>query len=342
MVHWDRKKYRRLLFLQISVLLLIGGGIAIALREDSGGRGAQPSFTIEKRLALPLKEISGATMRLGKKGMELIVVGDRKAELDVFSLDGERREQRSFKSLLTNQFSLCRTEDFEECQKLIKKMTSNWEALTIDGRGRIFLLQEHTQSVVVLNRDMNRVERVLHFNFADTFPKLIARGSKKFSKNALGEGLLLLKNGHILVAKEQYPMALVEFGRRGDKARGLSAATLLGPEESFQDPAGDELQVDLEPLAYWILSGHSKCDISDLDHDAAGQLLVLSQACRQIGLIKQLVPGREAVVAEYLNLPHEILHPEALTRVGDRWMIGSDVASKRDYNFYILHKISPL
>ncbi len=342
MVHWDRKKYRRLLMIQIVALLFIGLGIAFFLREDSGGPGSQPSFTIEKKMALPLKEISGAAWRMGKQGPELIVVGDRKAELDIFTLDGEKREQLSFKALLTNQFSLCRTEDFEECSKLIKKMSSNWEALSVDGRGRVFLLQEHTQSVVVLSRDMNRVERVFHFNFADTFPKLIARGSKKFSKNALGEGLLLLKKGHILIGKEQYPMALVEFGPRGDRAIGLSPSTLLGPKETFLDPVGDQMQVDLQPLAYWILSGHSKCDISDLDHDEAGQLLVLSQACRQIGLIKQLVPGREAVVSEYMNLPHEIINPEALSRIGDRWLVGSDMARKRDYNFYILRKISPL
>jgi hypothetical protein len=39
-----------------------------------------------------------------------------------------------------------------------------------------------------------------------------------------GEGVVLLPGGHLLIAKEKHPAALIEFGPRGSRSRGLVRA----------------------------------------------------------------------------------------------------------------------
>ncbi len=336
MVHWDRKLYRKRLVKQILALLLLTAAISSFYIDHYGFAGKESPFVITERFLVPLKEISGADMLGGSRGRTVSMISDRKSEIVRLDLLDGHTQTVNFKDILVEKFSLCRSEDFEECKKLIKKLSSNWEALSTDASGRLFLLQEHTQSIVVLDQTARSILNVLHFNFAEAFPDLIKRGSKKFQTNSLGEGLVLLKNGHILVAKEQYPVALVEFGPEGDVPLGLSPGSVLGPDDAFEVPEGRGLHVNYKPLASWILSGHSKCDVSDLDVDANSRLVVLSQTCRGVAIIDRLDPLSKALVVSYLSLPDEVVDPEALVLDGDKWLIASDVSSKRQNNFYIL------
>lgn len=336
MVHWDRKLYRSRLLKQVLLLLGLGVGFSVFYSEHSSFAGKESPFTIEERLELPIKEISGGDLITGSGGQAVNLISDRKAEVVRLNLKDGHIEKVDFKNLMVERFSLCRSEDFEECRKLIKKLVSNWEALSSDASGRLFLLQEHTQSVLVFDSSVRSIERALHFNFGDAFPDMIGRGSKKFQTNSLGEGLILLKNGHILIAKEQYPVALVEFGPAGSEALGFSPETVLGPADSFQLPASDSFHLEYKPLASWILSGHSKCDVSDLDSDAQGRLVILSQTCNGVAVIEKLDPLEKALVVDYKRLPDEILNPEALIIAGDRWLVASDIPKKRQHNFYIL------
>lgn len=338
MVHWDRKLHRNRLLKQIFALLLLGIGLSFFYSEHSSFAGRESPFSVEQRFEVPMKEISGGAILRGSDGQRVSLISDRKAEVLQLDLKDGHSETVEFKDLMVERFSLCRSEDFDECKKLIKKLVSNWEALKSDASGRLFLLQEHTQSVLALSPDARSIERVLHFNFGEAFPDMIGRGSKKFQTNSLGEGLVLLKKGHILVAKEQYPVALVEFGPEGDEPLGLHPDTVLAPDESFQLPAAEDLHSELKPLASWILSGHSKCDVSDLELDPKGSLVVLSQTCSGVAVIDRLDPREKAVVLSYLKLPDEIVNPETLIIAGERWLVASDIPSKRRYNFYILRQ----
>lgn len=344
MVHWDRKKYRRILLLQIIFLLGLASALTLLLHRDEAQVETDESpFVVDARLQVPMKEISGAAFTPRSQGQEIVLVGDRKAELYHSDIASSRPGQiSSFRSLILDRFSLCRSSDFDDCDKAIKKLSSNWEALRIDGKHRYFILQEHTQSVFVFDEKLSRIEKVLHFNFAAAFPEFIAHGSKKFRRNALGEGLILLKNGHILVAKEQYPLALVEFGPAGHKPLGIHPKAFLQPNEAFALPRTKALQVDLQPLAHWLLSGHSKCDISDIDRDLDGSLLMLSQSCQHIGRLPRLLPGRAAGPITYQALPRDIKNPEALTVLPDgRYLIGSDLSKKKAQNIFILRRPEP-
>lgn len=262
---------------------------------------------------------------------EIAFIGDAKSAI---YLKAEQREH-SFKDLLVERFSLCQSDDFDECHKSIKKLTKNWEGLAIDGQQRFFALQEHSQSIVVMNRGLDKIEHALHFNFARAFSDAIAKGSRKIRKNALGEGLILMKRGHILLSKEAFPVAFVEFGPEGDAALGLNAETVLGPDEAFHmDEA--EFHIRLVPLTSWILASHGKCDISDLALDEDKSLLALSEDCLTIQRYPSLSPGEDARVSDVYVLPGEVRSPEALVVRGGEWLVGSDVASRKHYNFYRL------
>jgi hypothetical protein len=336
MVHWDRKKHRRRLVAQILVLVLASLLFAMIYQEEVTQAGRDSPLTLVQKFEVPLKEISGLAVMPRKNGTELAFVGDRKAEILAFAQPSGQSVGHSFKNQLLDRFSLCRTEDFEDCKRMVKKLTSNWEALSVDGAGRFFILQEHTQSIVVLSSDFKTIEKVIHFNFAHAFPELVNRGTRKFRLNALGEGMILLKNGHVLIAKEQYPLAFVEFGPEGDQALGVSPESVLGATELFSIPGNEMMHLDYQPLATWIVAGHSKCDFSDLAIDGQGRMLVLSQTCRHVEVFDRLVPGLEAKPRESIQLPADIASPEALAVKDDLWFIASDIPTKREYNFYIL------
>ncbi len=332
MVHWDRKGARRRVMIQIGILLALLSIIGFAYEKQSQKiDGDAKTLELVKKEVLPLKEISGVARFLSEGQYKTVLIGDDKAR--VYWLE-EGREQ-SFKDSLVERFSLCQSEDFDECDRMIKKLSKNWESLATDGEGRLFLLQEHPQSILVTDPLLNSFQRVLHYNFADAFDSAVAKGAKKVRKNALGEGLILLKNGHILVAKENYPVALVEFGPEGDDAIGLNATTVLAPGESFSFRS-ENFHQKLVPLHSWTLATHGKCDISDLALDKDQMLLALSEVCLTIQRYEALVPGEQAKLKDVYVLPGEIQSPEALTVDGDEWLVGSDVSSKKVFNFYRL------
>lgn len=250
MVHWDRKAFRRHLIMQIGVVLGVILIIIIAYDRKRVGleRDPKPLVLINKEI-VPLKEISGLATWVENGQTEIAFIGDDKPKVYLKREDKEY----SFKDVLVERFSLCQTEDFDECNRSIKKLTKNWEGMAVDGARRFFVLQEHSQSIVVFDRMVSKIEHVLHFNFAYAFPDAIAKGSRKLRKNALGEGLILLKNGHILIAKEAFPVALVEFGPEGDKALGLSPSTVLAPGEPFAFKE-EVFHHQLSPLSTWLLA----------------------------------------------------------------------------------------
>ena len=55
-------------------------------------------------------------------------------------------------------------------------------------------------------------------------------------ENALGEGLLLLRNGHLFVVKEEKPRQLLEFGLPGERAQGLHGDLLIADRGRFPTP----------------------------------------------------------------------------------------------------------
>ena len=95
--------------------------------------------------------------------------------------------------------------------------SSQWEGVTADGSGRVFILQEHPGHVFVLAPELGRLDDALELEV----PGRHAEWERTWheDKNARGEALLLMRGGHVLVFKQKDPVTLIEFGPRDRSPR---------------------------------------------------------------------------------------------------------------------------
>lgn len=348
MVHWDQQKVKKSLITKIVVLMVFALAIISVIDDSEAVSGSSGALKIAESMTLPMHELSGAALRtLPDGGFEFIGVSDRAPTLIKTDLDAQGRmvpgkvSQADFGKTLVERFSLCRSAHSKECSDQIAGLTTQWEAVATDGVGRIFVVQETTSNVVVLDPALANVAAVLSFDFFVKRDGTPLQPGKKGSRS-LAEGLILLKNGHIIVAKESFPASLVEFGPAGHKALGLSADTLLDTDESFDvaTAGGATARVDLVPLATWQRAGESgKCDQSDIAADRDGRLYVLSQKCVNISIYNGLNPDEARVSPESLwTIPPKVKNPEALAVVGsNRFVVGSDIKSDKP-NLFLLEE----
>jgi len=345
--HSAASEHRRLMR---SILVLFGiVGLAVTLIPKSILSGPRPAADGERmskvrELALPTTEISGFALGpVQADGREeLFVVGDTMAEIvrvgiareGLGRIDGEVIRD-SFASALTQRFSMCSRGGNPVCDRMIADITSQWEAIAVDGLGTRWVLQETSGAVVAVggSGDASRVMGVVDLDFSvfDRYLKL--QSQPQLTSAPLGEGMVLLRNGHILVAKERRPAAFVEFGPFGAVPLGLSGGTVLPRGAEFV-PAGGFVdgRAAYVPLAMWKRGDdRSQCDLSELTVDReTGRIFALSQNCRQLIELPPLVVGEPNVVpVGAWTLDSGIENAEALiVHRGEVW-IGSDLRTER-------------
>jgi hypothetical protein len=344
MVHWNEKKARKLALAKIAALFALGLGV-IVISEGHGTARSAGGQTLEKiaRFDLGVPELSGITLRPlpGTAGeVELVGIGDKGGQLARLPLSVAHPENLASRAphvvdlepMLLATLTLCDPTAPERCAPAMRQAAAQWEALATDASGRLFALQETHDSVVGLAPGLDRVDVVLHLDFG--MPKAKSKSSAKHRKkrNSRGEGLLLLKGGHILVAVESKPAVIIELGPEGGAARGFSPAQLLSPGESFSwsgtpTPGGAVPRGRLVALARWRLGDERHaCDAADLAVDEAGRLLVLSQSCAAITAYDSLEVGdAKASATQRFALPGKLRHAEALAVLpGGRFLVGED------------------
>src|SRR5262245_44219099 len=106
-----------------------------------------------------------------------------------------------------------------------------------------------------------------------------------------GEGVVLLPRGHLIVAKEKHPAALIEFGPRGSRSRGLKCGGALPDSVRWPVPAGKHTFV---ASAVWFPDKplmKACTDFNDLAIGPDGGLYVLSDKSETIARITDLAPG---------------------------------------------------
>ena len=233
MVHWNREKAKKILLFQIiGLMLLIMSFVLVSQNEGVASHPNSP-LIIESSFQLPLKELSGVHWAYENEKLVILAVGDKKSKLVKVFPSENSMEEIDFSRAILDRFSLCQSVLHSACAKQIKKMLGDWEALRVDNSGRVFLLQEHSEAVVVLNLNTGSIDSVLNFNLLEGLGEWTQRSTRKFPVNALGEGLLLMEKGHFAVAKEMYPLSIVEFGPQGDQPLGLSSSTVLSNDSKF-------------------------------------------------------------------------------------------------------------
>ena len=346
MIRFIKKRDRSALLLQLAALMTVTLAMIVFTTRNLTGSARVSSLDVVQSFTPDLPEISGlTTVPPGQEtlGTQVLAVGDKRPGF--VSIDtgksGDSGQIHRFGDGLRHRYSLCHPDSGEKCKRMDKALVSDWEAIAVDGGGQLFLLQEFSSSVYVLDRKSLAVRERFRLDFSATDNRRWQNSPirKKIRDKSLGEGMVLMRDGHLLVARERYPAALIEFGPAGDEPLGIGPASWLRPGESFpldraaRSPTGRQLV----PLHIWQRPPGSKCDISDLAVNGAGHLHLLSENCRKITSYAAL-PASTSLLQKVDGwlIPSAIQSPEALAfdHLG-RFILGSDIKSGKPSLFIV-------
>ncbi|CAN5543546.1 MAG: SdiA-regulated domain-containing protein [Actinomycetota bacterium] len=281
-------------------------------------------LTIRQVFDVPLLEISGLGQRprSPEQGMQVLAVGDE--DFTVVSASVES----------STSLSDFRTHRLHDLLGGSDEFGSQWEAADGDSTGRVFILQESPGRVFILNSELDRLLHTIDLSVEDT-----ERLDWKKSPNAQGEGLVLLANGHLVVAKEKEPPLLIEFGPEGEEASGIVSDLLLLERRRFPEPA--EASSKQVALTVWDLDGEADTRIDDISDVAVGpdeRLYLLSDESRCIARVEHQLPAaqRKLSITAVWKLPEEIVQPEGLVLMDDMTPLVAIDRKERNQNLFLL------
>lgn len=326
---------------------LIAGTSALAPVASAAAGENLPvhrELTITNRYTLPILELSGlATAHtaptksgaMNTRDISLYAVGDGTYDVVTFYIAGSSGGIAiSVKDAAPALGKRANTE-------------SQWEAVAIDDVNTICMLSETRSEIPCFDRSLEESRGIIKL---DTSPlKHLDRlwGNRP---NSRGEGMILMKKGHMLVLKEKNPSLLVEFGPSGDAPMGYGPETFLQPGEAFTLPSPqgpDQKDLALAALKTWEFSDRLRelaTDASEITLGPDGHVYLLSQqSLVLIRLEKVLKPDEGKVNVDndaWWTLPKGIGKAEGLVIDGERhpW-IGIDIKQKGKPNLF---RLSPL
>lgn len=208
---------------------------------------------------------------------------------------------------------------------------SQWEGISADANGLLFVLEESPGTVHVFDSSAKRLIQTITLDY-----KHEGLRAGDFEENSLGEGIALLQNGHILILKEKDPAMLIEFGPDGDEPYGVSPETLIAKREPFALSAGEKIKY--KPLKWWRFTDKSRSFMQDLSELAVGPdgiLYALSDESNRLARLESRLRVKEDKVniKAYWDLPKSMEHPEALTFIGNAPVVGVDTKNGRENLF---------
>jgi hypothetical protein len=292
---------------------------------------------IHRLASLDLRETSALTMRSQPEGApRLLAVGDEDFAMVSTEIDDHR-----------GTLAGIRRDDLRPVLRntpIDLRSGSGFEGVASDGDGTIVLLQEEQARLLVFAPDLTRLLHTIVLAVPADHPMLNPAWHRE--PNSRGEGLLLLQSGHILIAKERDAPCLIEFGPPGDQPTGITANTVLTPNEPFQRP--EAAKTELVPLAVWQLSKATATTLPTINDLALGpdrRIYALSSHTQVIARIQQrLTPGERASATSAWQITDEIpggrnARPEGLTFLpSGRPVIGIDT-KQPDNNLVVLQAL---
>jgi uncharacterized protein YjiK len=294
----------------LSAPLLVLGAVACGSADHEIGSGSQDQTMTG---SIPLREVSGLAMLDGR----FVAIGDHSTTVVTFRLeDGVPVDVETHKPI----------------PKAGKK-GSQYEAVAIDGSGNIIVMSEQGD-IVVLSDDCEREDATGSLDW-DSAAKILG---VKLEPNSMGEGLLMLDGGHMLVALEKRPAAIVEFGPKGDAPFGFYPG--MRSTTMFEPPSEP-----LVALKVWPVDDDKNApDISDLSLGPDGALWALSQEANKLLRFERILKPDEskASVRFSMPLPGEISGAEGLEFVGATPVIGRDRPGASKTNIYVLKAVPEL
>jgi hypothetical protein len=239
-------------------------------------KGRNGRLRVCRVVDVPLREVSAICLRRGRNHrMALIAVGDRLAKLAWFIEPRSDADEIDWHTAGIKRLA----------GSEIPKKNPQIEAICADGIGRILLLQETPPRVEVIDPEASRV--VASIELAIDGRDTLAR-SWSDPKGSRGEGMALLPNGHLLIAKEKRPSALIEFGPANSRAQGFVRGGALPDGKRWPIGKGSHRFV---ALAVWYPDkalAAACADFSDLAIGPDGRLYLLSDQSASIARLGDL------------------------------------------------------
>ena len=283
--------------------------------DDVGMTIDHPRLIRRASIDLPVIEASGLATKMVDGMLQVIVVGDRTANVCVgtYSPDAGITEWRII--------------DLSEVEGWSPPPDdSQLEAVAVDGGSLVAIMREDPPVVLVADTERSRVVARITLTVPDGTPL----GDRWDDPSSRGEGFVMLRGGRLLVAKEKRPRALIEFCPPGTPARGISRDDLLDDGEEWEAPADD---VEFVAAAVWRLKGRAKKTFHDISDMAAGRdktLWLLSDRSRVLGRLTldeplPAVGGTIRSVDAAWRLPAGTIKPEGVVALdGRRALIAMD------------------
>jgi uncharacterized protein YjiK len=290
-------------------------------------------LSVRKVFDLQLREVSGICERAAGDGRprQLLAIGDDSHHVLVGDLEPEVPA-----SFARHDLERLLAEAGERSGQ-----SSQWEGIDTDETGRVFVLREVPGTVFVFDPSLRRLEHVLRLTVEDDPGEQEAWDA---DENALGEGVLLLRNGHLFVVKEEKPRQLLEFGLPGERAQGLHHDLPITDTGRFPTP--EAATVTFHMLSAWDLGGEALervGDLSDVTVGPDGRIYLLSDESRCIARLQPAVPPESGTVAvdRIWGLPDRLHQPEGLV-ITPTWdvLVATDHAEQRD-NLFLLGGLEP-
>lgn len=243
-------------------------------RKAKNGR-----LRVERVVDVPLREVSGICVeRKSNWQVSLVAVGDHAAHLARAPLASNINGNLDWSIIDISQLTGTK----------LPKRDPQIEAVCADGAGHVLLVQESPPRAELIDLDGSRVVTSITLRFEGR--SKLARSWKEL-RGSRGEGAVLLPGGHLLIAKEKHPAALIEFGPRGSRSQGWTRGGTLKAGAQWSVLVGKQTLV---ACAVWIPDKtltETCADFSDLDVGPDGRLYLLSDKSETIARIGDLVPG---------------------------------------------------
>ena len=202
---------------------------------------------------------------------------------------------------------------------------SQWEAITSDSLGRVYVVSERERTVFVFDKDLNRVLTTIQLNVSedgelgdggDGLAGLRKSSRAADSGQSGSEGIALLANNHLLVAFEKDPMVLVEFGPSRDKPVGLKVPNAQDVPRDF----GGVKTLQYEALRYWQPDNGARRALGDISDLAifSGEIYALSDQSKVIARLQETKNHRDQFgISDVWKLSQLQGKPEGLTFLDD-------------------------
>ena len=291
------------------------GILAYALITLNTPAGAEV-LKMSHSAALPLKEVSGLCAHQGS----VYAVGDRTHQ--IFEIPLSPRGE-----VLKNQV---------RSQELLQKIpgaqgvrSSQWEAIQMDQSGMAVVLSESPPQVVILKPKTFEFIKNISLRVPAVHP---LHSSWTSDHSSGGEGLLLLEDGLLLIAKEKNPTALLLFGPLKSKP---SEEIQLLKSKNWKVPEISELGL----LWSWTPTDNAMTqlkDFSELAVSPQGDILILSDQSRQFCSVLKKLSLSEARfdTNTCFSFKEKFRNPEGLVHQGFHVVVGVDNTAKIENIFF--------